>query len=132
MTIAATEPLDVLGPLLTIGGIIAVIAYAVSLGTRSAHKRMANEREKPPPPPAPLRAFPVQFREPTMLDRSDLAELADIVSPVERDGPGKFRIRGVDRKTRMDTTWYCEAESAENARVKGELEGIVVTAVERA
>jgi hypothetical protein len=134
MVLNTTEPLDVLAPLLTIGGIIAIIAYAVSLGTRSAHKRLDRERgrQEPPPPPAPLRAFPVQLHRPTMDDRADLADLADLVTPADLVGPGRFVVKGVDRETRMDTQWVCEAESEANARVKAELEGIVVTAVERA
>lgn len=61
----------------------------------------------PPGPPAPAAAQPTP------------------------DGPGSFRIVGVDRDTRMDTTWYCDAQTPANARAKGELEGILVTAVER-
>jgi hypothetical protein len=119
MILSTTEPLDVLAPLLTIGGIIAIIAYAVSLGTRTAHKRIDKERAQPAPRQPPLRAFPVQPL-PTTLDSSDLV------------GPGRFKVTGVDRQTRMDTVWHCQAENEANARVKAELEGIVVTAVERA
>lgn len=119
MVLSTTEPLDILAPLLTIAGIIAVVAYAVSLGTRLAHKRMAREQPQPPARPAPLRAFPVQPL-PTALDSSDIV------------GPGRFKVTGVDRQTRMDTVWHCQAESEANARVKAELEGIVVTGVERA
>jgi hypothetical protein len=50
--------------------------------------------------------------------------------PVE-DGPGMYEVAGVDRASRMDTTWRVRAESAENAKVKGELEGIVITSVRR-
>jgi hypothetical protein len=134
MVLSTTEPLDILAPLLTIAGIIAVVAYAVSLGTRSAHKRMDKERgrQQPPPPPVPLRAFPVQLQRPTMHDRADLSELADLVTPADLVGPGRFKVTGVDRQTRMDTVWHCHAENEANARVKAELEGIVVTGVERA
>jgi hypothetical protein len=41
-------------------------------------------------------------------------------------GPGRFKITGVDRQSKMDTTWHCAADSEANARVKAELEGIVV------
>lgn len=51
--------------------------------------------------------------------------------PVQPLGPGRFKISGVRKDTRQDVTWYCDAHSAENAKVKAELEGIVVTAVER-
>lgn len=46
-------------------------------------------------------------------------------------GRGRFQIDGVDRLSKLDTTWYCTAESIENAKAKGELEGIFVTAVRR-
>jgi hypothetical protein len=52
-------------------------------------------------------------------------------SSVPNDGPGKFHITGVDRATKMDTTWYCDAASEANAKAKGELEGIIVTRVDR-
>ena len=45
--------------------------------------------------------------------------------------PGKFKVSGVDRKTKRDCVWYCQAASAENAKAKAELEGIVVTRVDR-
>ena len=38
----------------------------------------------------------------------------------------------VDRQTKMDTTWNVRAVNEANAKVKAELEGIVVTSVERA
>jgi hypothetical protein len=47
------------------------------------------------------------------------------------DGPGKFRIEGVDRATKMDTVWHVDAASEGNARAKAELEGIIVTRVDR-
>src|SRR4051812_35541525 len=47
------------------------------------------------------------------------------------DGPGKFIVIGVDRTTRADKQITLDAASAENARVKAELEGIVVTEVRR-
>ncbi len=46
-------------------------------------------------------------------------------------GPAEYKVYGVDRQTRMDRVWTCMADSPENARVKGDLEGIVVTRVER-
>ncbi|HEX4124819.1 MAG TPA: hypothetical protein VHY37_08850 [Tepidisphaeraceae bacterium] len=46
-------------------------------------------------------------------------------------GPGKFIIHGVDRQTKMDTTWHMQADSEANARVKADLEGIAVTSVQR-
>ena len=47
------------------------------------------------------------------------------------DGPGRFRVAGVRRDTREDAVFTCEADSAANARVKAELDGIVVTDVKR-
>jgi hypothetical protein len=67
-----------------------------------------SSRRRPPPPSA----FPV----------------IPVAPPV---GPGRFKVSGVERATRKASVWYCEADSEANARVKAELEGIVVTAVER-
>jgi hypothetical protein len=52
--------------------------------------------------------------------------------PVQSIGPGRYRISGVDKNTRADTTWFCEADNPDNAKIKAELEGIIVTRVERA
>ena len=51
--------------------------------------------------------------------------------PDDKPAAGRYVVRGVDRQTGMDTTWRCTAESEANAKVKGELQGIVVTSVER-
>lgn len=47
------------------------------------------------------------------------------------DGPGRFRVAGVNRDTRQDVVWSCDADSAANAKVKAELQGIIVTDVRR-
>ena len=45
------------------------------------------------------------------------------------DGPGRYRIQGVDQKSEQVTTIDIEAESAANAKVKAELRGVIVSAV---
>jgi hypothetical protein len=50
--------------------------------------------------------------------------------PVVADGPGRYRVSGVDRESKMDTSMVVTAESADNAKVKAELEGVIVTKVE--
>jgi hypothetical protein len=45
-------------------------------------------------------------------------------------GTFSFRIIGVDRNTGLDRTWVTRAATEANAKVKGELQGIIVTAVE--
>ncbi|MGD0462160.1 MAG: hypothetical protein ABSB74_06705 [Tepidisphaeraceae bacterium] len=47
------------------------------------------------------------------------------------DGPGQYCVEGVDRQTKMDKTLHIQADSAANAKVKAELEGIVVTSVKK-
>ena len=50
--------------------------------------------------------------------------------PDEDDtGPKRYKVTGVDRETKMETTEYILAESEANARVKAELDGVVVTGV---
>ncbi|HEY1923269.1 MAG TPA: hypothetical protein VGG44_11015 [Tepidisphaeraceae bacterium] len=46
-------------------------------------------------------------------------------------GPGQYRIEGVHKETKMDTSRYFQANSAANAKVKAELEGIVVTSIKK-
>lgn len=43
---------------------------------------------------------------------------------------GRFRVKGVDRESKMDCSSYYVADSEANARVKAELDGMVVTSVE--
>lgn len=45
------------------------------------------------------------------------------------DGPGQYRIQGVNRETRDDTTIEVPADSLANAKIKAELNGIIVTSV---
>src|SRR5687768_6406531 len=47
------------------------------------------------------------------------------------DGPGNYKVRGVHKDTRADTERTIQADSRANAQVKAELEGIVVTAVDK-
>jgi hypothetical protein len=47
------------------------------------------------------------------------------------DGPGQYRVEGVHKATKLDTAKYFQANSAANAKVKAELEDIVVTSVKK-
>ena len=46
--------------------------------------------------------------------------------------PGSWEVLGVDRASGMDTRIRVEAETAANARAKGELKGMIVTEVRQA
>lgn len=94
-----------------------VIKYAVRAGTR---------RNDPPADAGidPKRTYPT-----TSAPRPSAGTT---YSPITQRPVGQYRVRGVDRATKMDTTWVCTAESPENAKAKGELEGILVTSVEPA
>lgn len=59
------------------------------------------------------------------------ASVSPQVSLQPVDGPGQFRVFGVDRESGFDTRAVIEAESHLNARIKAELRGIVVAKVER-
>ena len=53
--------------------------------------------------------------------------------PVQpKTGLSRYRIVGVDKETRMEVTDTIEATTADNARVKAELSGVVVTSVQPA
>lgn len=47
------------------------------------------------------------------------------------DGPRQYRIEGVHKQTKMGISKYIQADSAANAKVKAELEDIVVTSVKK-
>jgi hypothetical protein len=52
--------------------------------------------------------------------------------PAIPDGPGTYRVSGVRKADRKDVTVMVQAASAGNARAKAEIDGIVVTLVEKA
>ena len=52
-----------------------------------------------------------------------------VVPTAEADGPGRYRVVGVDKNTRADREISIEAASRANAQVKAELEGMIVTSV---
>jgi len=91
-------------------GMWCLILGVIGLVIQSAVKS-ANKGNPSTPPPLPI-------------DRQ-------ISKPVVVDGPGHFTIVGVDRATKMDTTWHCDAASEANARAKADLEGILVTGIKR-
>ncbi len=45
------------------------------------------------------------------------------------DGPGSYRVAGVDKQSRADRDIIVQADSRANAQVKAELDGIIVTSV---
>jgi hypothetical protein len=45
------------------------------------------------------------------------------------DGPGHYRIDGVNRNTKEDVVRDIKADSLANAKVKAELDGIIVTSI---
>ena len=47
------------------------------------------------------------------------------------DGPGQYRIKGVNRESRDDATIEVPADSLANAKIKAELKGIIVTSITR-
>ncbi len=116
---------DLVGLLVFIG-IIAILVWAISYGVRSGITRGRPQDRLGSDPQADdddVVRFPYL---PPMKRPAGAA-----VFPVESSAAGRFKIIGVDRDSKMDTVWYCHAETIENARAKGELEGIYVTSVER-
>ncbi len=47
------------------------------------------------------------------------------------DGPGRYRVEGVHKQTKMDISKYIQADSAANAKVNAELDGMVVTSIKK-
>jgi len=99
-----------------IGLVILIIKYAVKTGIEEARDSSIPEAKTiSMPKPG---GFPVVTRIPEYAPPTD--------------GHGRYRIEGVDRQTKMDTTLHVQADSAANAKVKAELEGVIVTSVAKA
>lgn len=94
---------NLLGLALVVVVIVVIIRFAVGKGVEDASKKVGRL------PPIPEVRW----------------------NPAEEDGPGRYELKGVDRATKMDTTWVCQAESRANAMVKGNLEGIEVTSARK-
>jgi hypothetical protein len=102
--------LGIFGLIAAVAFVVWVISLGVSRGMKSASEPQVREREFTPP--TADHAFPV-------------------IVEAMRDGPGKFRVLGVDRSSGLDVTDHITADSAANAKVKAELRGIVVTRIDR-
>ena len=72
-----------------------------------------------------------QFKSQKILDETykEVTAPKPTAPSIVVDGEGKYRVLGVDKASGMDTTWYTPASSAANAKIKGELQGIIVTEV---
>ncbi len=77
-------------------------------------------------PARPPRAASEPKRRPALVSDDSLFAPAPTT-----DGPGRFALYGVDRETAMDTRIVIDADSADNAKVKAELRGVLVTRIER-
>jgi hypothetical protein len=75
----------------------------------------------------PIIVLTVAFR----LSRGKRQPAFPVLPSAEPDGPGRYRVIGVDKTTRADRELTVDAASRANAQVKAELEGIVVTNVTR-
>lgn len=94
-----------------IGLAIVVVAYAVQSGTQKADALYPPDLGTTPHQPA----FPA------------VTLIPDYSPPT--DGPGRYRIKGVDRNKKNDVIRDIEADSAANAKIKAELDGIIVTSI---
>jgi hypothetical protein len=99
-----------------ISAIILIIKYAVKSGMREAQN---------PPSPIPLAQTHGTALRPAGFP---VVTVVPEYSP-PTDGPGRYRVQGVNRNTEKDETLEILAESAANAKVKAELKGIVVTGI---
>ncbi len=103
---------EVIRGLCSLLGISALVLGVIGLVVRSAVRGAV-------PQDAPTRSAP---------PRQEGFPMAQLAADTF-DGPGLYEVSGVDRATKMDTTWRVQAETRANAKAKGELEGIVVTSV---
>ncbi len=63
------------------------------------------------------------------LDTSPVPPIVSGKETAPHQFSGRFRVVGVDRESKLDTSLVVHAESTANARAKGELQGIIVTNV---
>lgn len=117
--IFATEPsLNWLGLMLGFSMLLTIVGLIVTLIfylIKSLAEDSATGGDGGPRVVDRYRGFPVvqQISEQSLLE----------------DGPAFYRIRGVDRQTQNDITRDIPADSAANAKVKAELNGVIVTSV---
>jgi len=97
---------------------LTLIALAIVIVTYAVQRGMQRADEFDPPD---LQTMPHQRGYPAVTP------IPDYSPPTE--GPGCYRIQGVDRNTMNDVTRDIRADSAANAKVKAELDGIIVTSV---
>ena len=105
-------------PWMLLAGVIGLIIVIIKFAVKSA---IQETRDEPAPGPHSIphpSGFPVVTRD---------AEYS-----IPPDGPGQYRIQGVHRQSKMDVSKYIQADSIANAKVKAELEDIVVTSVTKA
>lgn len=124
-------PVDILSILIFVGFIALVFMffkYAVMAGVKGANKDAPRQYRRSPLDEEAARLNEVErMRNPPMAQRG---------FPLDEDfrkaytGPGKYKVSGVDRQTKLDVTAYYDAASPGNAKAKAELDGIVVTEVE--
>lgn len=125
---------------------LAALVAVLAAGTRRPRSAVLGRPTEPPPPlperPKPARptgGFPVIRAGAAMNPRPPAPAVQFVHGPVvpvravrpSEDGPGRYRVVGVDRATADDVTMDVEALSLANAKVKAELKGVVVTAVEK-
>lgn len=116
-------------------GILLLIVAAVYWLTKSAIREGVTEaRRQPKHSPASDIGRPTHeaYPPPAATKWHDTVDLSGAPKIPDEPRAGRFKITGVDRATKMDTTWHVQADNIDNAKVKAELEGIVVTKVERA
>jgi hypothetical protein len=100
-------------PLLGVGlilGVVGLVIVIIKFAVKSGIKEATNLTPPSGPP-----GFPIST-----------SASGALMLP---DGPGQYRIQGVHRETKMDISKYIQADSAANARVKAELDDIVVTSI---
>jgi hypothetical protein len=65
------------------------------------------------------------------LDARPETPASDSAPAPDDDGPGEFRVEGVQKESQEDAEIVIKARSLANARVKAEMSGLVVTSVKR-
>jgi len=104
--------------LLLTGIIVLGVGTWVARQTWQSLRRGWDRRRRPEGEPPRSYGFPV-----TVLPAVPVTD--------SNDGPGRYRIAGVVRKTGVDIKMHVEAATMANARAKAELNGVLVTGIEK-
>ncbi|MGD0387824.1 MAG: hypothetical protein ABSC42_02620 [Tepidisphaeraceae bacterium] len=115
------HPINILGSILLLIGLYVGCFILVGIGFATRQYAVQSELEEFEQQKAKTRTAKIPHDYPGVTVIPDYSPTTD--------GPGRYRIEGVNRATKEDVVREIQANSAANAKAKAELDDILVTAV---